>query len=106
MNGMITVGGGGFGRGRPSNSGVAMYGSDSGHQSGGMMGGIGGGRGGAPGDDWALNDEAIKNFGYMQMKKTHDAAMVIMERVYGERPRFNYYVGMSQGAFRSAAIPG
>jgi feruloyl esterase len=35
--------------------------------------------------------------GYMQMKKTHDAAMVIVERVYGERPRFNYYFGGSQG---------
>jgi feruloyl esterase len=33
----------------------------------------------------------------MQMKKTHDAAMVIIERVYGERPRFNYYIGGSQG---------
>jgi feruloyl esterase len=33
----------------------------------------------------------------MQMKKTHDAAMVIIERVYGERPRFNYYFGGSQG---------
>jgi feruloyl esterase len=62
----------------------ARYGSDSGHQ---MRGG----------DDWALNEEAIRNFGYMQMKKTHDAAMVIMERVYGARPRFNYYIGGSQG---------
>ena len=36
-------------------------------------------RGGAPGqDDWALNDEAIRNFGYMQMKKTHDAAMIVI----------------------------
>src|SRR5207248_1812990 len=52
-----------------------------------------GGPGGGAGDDWATNDEAIKNLGYMQMKKTHDAAMVIMERVYGERPRFNYYFG-------------
>jgi len=25
--------------------------------------------------DWTLNDEAIKNLGYMQMKKTHDAAI-------------------------------
>ena len=62
----------------------ARYGGDSGHQLRG-------------GDDWALNEEAIRNFGYMQMKKTHDAAMVIMERVYGERPRFNYYIGGSQG---------
>ena len=33
----------------------------------------------------------------MQLKKTHDAAMVIIERVYGERPRFNYFFGASQG---------
>ena len=33
----------------------------------------------------------------MQMKKTHDAAMVLIERMYGERPRFNYYIGTSQG---------
>ena len=38
-------------------------------------------------DDWALNDEAIRNLGYMQMKKTHDAAMVIIERAYRARPR-------------------
>jgi len=65
-------------------AGFARYGSDSGHQMG-------------QGDEWALNEEAIRNLGYMQMKKTHDAAMVIMERVYGERPRFNYYIGGSQG---------
>ena len=50
-----------------------------------------------PDQDWALNDEAIKNLGYMQMKKTHDAAMVLIERMYGERPRFNYFIGTSQG---------
>jgi len=49
------------------------------------------------GDEWALNDEAIRNLGYMQMKKTHDAVMVIMERVYGKRPQYNYYVGSSHG---------
>jgi len=57
--------------------GIATCGSDSGHQ-------IAFGRRGEPGpagqDDWALNDEAIKNFGYMQMKKTHDAAVILMER--------------------------
>jgi hypothetical protein len=90
MNGMITVGGGFGGRGGPSYPGVAMYGSDSGHQGEGFGGP------GATGNDWALNDEAIKNLGYMQMKKTHDAVMVILKRVYGERPRFNYYVGSSQ----------
>jgi hypothetical protein len=76
--------------------GFAAYGSDSGHQA------SFGRRGGppAPGpssDDWALNEEAIANLGYMQMKKTHDAALVIIERMYGGRPRFNYYIGNSQG---------
>jgi len=61
--------------------GFATYGSDSGHQMGfGFGRGMAGGPGGAPpagtGDDWALNDEAMKNLGYMQLKKTHDAAMV------------------------------
>ena len=48
-------------------------------------------------DQWAVNDEAIANLGYMQLKKTHDAAMVLMERIYGARPRFNYFIGSSQG---------
>ena len=120
MNGTITVqaggGMGGRGRGGSSNQGIAMYGSDSGHQAGGMGMGMGmtvGGRGGpgaAPaggrnsGDAWALNDEAIKNLGYMQLKKTHDAAMVIMERVYGERPRFNYFIGGSQGGREALTV--
>ncbi len=125
MNGTITVGGGGMmggmmgggfgggrggrggGRGGAAVSSDATYGSDSGHQAGGMMGGMmGGPRGGgaASGDKWALNDEAIKNLGYMQMKKTHDAAMVIMERVYGERPRFNYYIGGSQGGREALTV--
>jgi feruloyl esterase len=104
MNGTITVGGRGFGRGRgrggSSPSGNAMYGSDSGHQ----MVGFGARGSGGSGNDWALNDEAIKNLGYMQMKKTHDAAMVIMERVYGERPRFNYYTGGSQGGREALTV--
>ncbi len=96
MNGSITVR---EGRNPMLNRGFALYGSDSGHQSG--MGGRGSvlafGPAGAKPDDWAQNEEAIRNLGYMQMKKTHDAVMVIIERVYGERPRFNYYIGGSQG---------
>ena len=69
--------------------GVATYGSDSGHQSGpGFAAGP---------TDWTTNDEAIKNLGYMQLKKTHDAAMVIIERAYHEKPSFSYFVGTSQG---------
>lgn len=86
--------------------GFATYGSDSGHQQGGFgpRGGAGGNGGGATGNDWALSDEAIKNLGYMQMKKTHDAAMVLMERLYGERPRYNYYVGSSQGGREALTV--
>jgi pimeloyl-ACP methyl ester carboxylesterase len=82
--------------------GFATYGSDSGHQQ------SFGPRGGAPaapsGDDWTLSDEAIKNLGYMQLKKTHDAAMVLMQRLYGERPRFNYFVGSSQGGREALTV--
>jgi hypothetical protein len=80
--------------------GFATYGSDSGHQMAPMMG-PGRGQGAAPAasnsDDWALNDEGMKNLGYMQLKKTHDAAMVLIERLYGEKPKYNYFFGSSQG---------
>jgi len=96
MNGSITVR---EGKNPMINKGFVMYGSDSGHQGG--MGGRGtvlaSGPAEAKPDDWALNEEAIRNLGYMQMKKTHDATMVIIERIYGELPRFNYYIGGSQG---------
>jgi hypothetical protein len=84
------------------NKGFAVYGSDAGHQASGM-GGPGGMKikhlatGPASGDEWAVNEEAIRNLAYMQMKKTHDAAIVIIERVYGKRPNYNYYIGGSQG---------
>ena len=76
--------------------GFATYGSDSGHQSGP-------GFGGGP-TDWSTNDEAIRNLGYQQMKKTHDAAMVVIERLAGERPRFNYYIGTSQGGREALTV--
>ena len=99
MNGTITVR---EGNNPMLSEGFALYGSDSGHQSSGM--GFPGSTPGkhlasgpTSGDEWALNDEAIKNMGYMQMKKTHDAAMVILERIYGKQPKFKYYVGSSHG---------
>ena len=90
--------------------GYVRYGSDSGHQSsfGGRRGARGGdGRGAgapAPDNDWATNDEAIKNLAYMQLKKTHDAAFFIVERIYGERPRFSYFVGTSQGGREALTV--
>jgi feruloyl esterase len=82
----------------PLQRGFAVYGSDSGHQAAF-------GRGAPPGsNDWTTNDEAIRNLGYLQMKKTRDAAMVIMTRAYGERPRFNYYFGTSQGGREALTV--
>ena len=55
-------------------------------------------------NDWALNAEAVANLGYMQLKKTHDAAMVLIERAYGARPRFNYFFGNSQGGREALTV--
>jgi tannase/feruloyl esterase len=132
MNGTVPNLTGGAGPGAPSllSRGTVTYGSDSGHQAGfGPPGGRGGarpggpgraaadgragadappaaprGRGPAPADDWTLNDEAIGNLGYMQMKKTHDAAFVVIERMYGVRPQFNYYIGSSQGGREALTV--
>lgn len=63
--------------------GFATYGSDSGHRAGER--------------EWALRDEPIENLGHRQLKKTHDAAMAIIERMYGARPKYRYFFGNSQG---------
>jgi feruloyl esterase len=110
MNGIVpNLTGGGPGAQGPSllDRGFSTYGSDSGHQAsfGGRRGAPAGGAAQAnTSDDWTLNEEAIRNLGYAQMKKTHDAAMVIIERAYGERPRFNYYIGGSQGGREALTV--
>ena len=124
MNGTIPRLTGGIGRGGPTllQRGFATYGSDSGHQMAafGMRGGgrgtppAGGGPGGAMpagfgtpnplADRWTLNDEAVANLGFTQLKKTHDAAMVLMQRAYGSRPRYNYFIGSSQGGRESLTV--
>ncbi len=97
MNGMIPML-----AGAPLGQGFVTYGSDSGHQAGGF--GRGPARGEAPSDDWARNEEAIRNLGYMQLKKTHDAAMVLIGRLYGGKPEFNYFVGSSQGGREALTV--
>ena len=100
MNGSVPglTGGPGRSGGSYLARGVATYGSDSGHQGGGF------GPANPAANEWAVNDEAIANLGYMQLKKTHDAAMVLMQRLYGERPRFNYFVGSSQGGREALTV--
>jgi len=110
MNGVIpNLTGGAPGQAPLVARGFAAYGSDSGHQIALGPGRRGGGPPQAVGqaatsDDWTLNDEAIANLGYAQLKKTHDAAIVIIQRIYGERPRFNYFVGTSQGGREAVTV--
>jgi feruloyl esterase len=102
MNGSIPALTGG--PGSPFVKGFVTYGSDSGHQAGGGGFGKGAPKGPPVSDDWALNEEAIKNLGYAQLKKTHDAAMVLIERMYGSKPEYNYFVGTSQGGREALTV--
>ena len=79
--------------------GFVAYGSDSGHQTAGGRGAPAA----APAADWTTNDEAFTNFAYAQMKKTHDVAVALVARFYGESIRRSYYLGSSQGG-REALI--
>jgi hypothetical protein len=91
MNGVIPNLGGGRGAPVGPAQGIVTYGSDSGHAV-------------KDAPEWTLVDEAIKNLGYMQMKKTHDAAMILVERMYGARPRASYYIGTSQGGREALTV--
>ena len=70
--------------------GFAVYGSDSGH--------------GIQDTEWALNDEAIRNFGYAQLKKTHDVAQILIRRFYSVAPQYRYFVGTSQGGREALTV--
>lgn len=70
--------------------GFAVYGSDSGH--------------GMQDTEWALNDEAIRNFGYAQLKKTNDVAQILIRRFYSAAPLYRYFVGSSQGGREALTV--
>lgn len=70
----------------PLARGYVTLGSDSGHQSSGGFDGT-----------FYLNEEALMNFGHMQIKKTHDVAMQLAQQRYGQAPQYNYFMGGSQG---------
>ena len=71
----------------PLARGYVTLGSDSGHQSSG--GGFDG--------SFFLFDEALRNYGHEQIKKTHDVAMLLVEARYGRPSQYNYFIGGSQG---------
>lgn len=70
----------------PLASGYMTLADDSGHQ--------------APDSNdasFAMNDEALVNFGYMHIKKAHDAAVAVSQLVKGKAPRRFYFEGGSTG---------
>ena len=101
-NRVLHMGGGGFdgtlvnGLGGASNQiptsptplalGYVTLGSDSGHETAGGFDGR-----------FALNAESFANFGRLQIKKTHDVAMALVQKRYGALPRHSYFIGGSQG---------
>jgi len=66
--------------------GYVTVGSDSGHETAGGFDGR-----------FALNAEAFANFGRLQIKKTHDVALALIQKRYGTSPRHSYFIGGSQG---------
>jgi Tannase and feruloyl esterase len=69
----------------PLVQGYATFGSDSGHV------------GTAVRAEFALNDEALLNFGYGHLKKTHDVALALITQNYGRAAQYVYFAGGSTG---------
>ena len=75
--------------------GFVVYGSDSGHQSAARAAAAP-----APAPRQPTGRRTTRrftNFAYAQMKKTHDVAVALVARFYGESIRHSYYLGASQG---------
>lgn len=72
----------------PLARGYVTLGSDSGHDSAGKP----------PFDtSFALKQEELLNFGQYQVKKTVDVAKYLTQKMYGQKPKFTYFAGGSQG---------
>jgi len=70
----------------PLKQGYVTFASDSGHQ--------------APNADdasFAMNDEALLNYGYMHIKKTRDVMVALTKAYHGQEPRRIYFQGGSTG---------
>ncbi|MFM0509995.1 tannase/feruloyl esterase family alpha/beta hydrolase [Paraburkholderia sp. RL17-373-BIF-A] len=69
----------------PLAQGYATFGDDSGHVGDSSVAVFG------------LVDEAVTNFGFAHLKKTHDAALALIARAYGRPPQRMYFAGGSTG---------
>jgi len=70
----------------PLEQGYVTFGSDSGHQSDSSLDGT-----------FLMNEEALRNFGGEQIKKTRDVAMQLVSQMYDAAPEHTYVQGSSQG---------
>jgi hypothetical protein len=73
----------------PINLGYVTFGSDSGHQN--------------PDTTFMRNDEALRNWGGDEIKKTRDVALRIVRAAYGRAPTLVFFSGESAGG-REALI--
>lgn len=72
----------------PLGRGYATFGSDSGHQAGPATSRDG---------SFAANDEALRNFAADALKKTRDAATIVIQSRYAKAPARSYFAGGSTG---------
>ena len=82
----------------PLGRGYAVFASDSGHQSTAANPVIDG--------SFALNREAYLNWIGDALKKTHDAALVLVKARYGKAPTRSYFVGSSTGGREALTAAG
>lgn len=83
----------------PLGRGYVVYASDSGHQA-------------VPGKaltpslegSFLANDEALRNFAGDALKKTHDAAQLLVQRYYRTAPQQQYFAGGSTGGREALAV--
>jgi pimeloyl-ACP methyl ester carboxylesterase len=74
--------------------GYATFGSDGGHQWDGTKDLLA----------FAMDDEALRNYGGDQLKKVHDVAVELMRLHYGRSPRHIYFFGGSKGGQEALAV--
>lgn len=84
-----------IGQQTPLQQGFVTLGSDGGHK------GVGGFD-----SSFGLNDEALANYGTQSIKKTHDAAMALINRAFKKSPKYFYFVGFSQGGHEAINAAG
>ena len=79
----------------PLGRGYAVFGSDSGHQSAASIDA-----------SFSANPEAFRNWIGDALKKTRDAALVVVKAIYGSAPTKSYFVGSSTGGREALAVAG